>query len=970
MAHSGYDPGRAPDVLPSGVNAFVEAGSARAGASHIDVTMNPFDHTRQTIPGLGLGFFGKAERPDAKQTAISANEKAKRANTAANDSAEEGEITADEFEDLYEAQEPIHIAQQEQPAPEIDTSYVEMSDEERDRSGSYSPFLSAREMNASPPALVLMPIPISDSASIIGPDTIELQKKPNDIIAEARNQAKDAILRLRAANIGYQDYVNEGIDEAVLDQLFGDLGLDKSAQKPAPAAPATAPVPSKKISTSASKAKDTITTTETPLDKSEARKDRIARLLAAKGSKTTKSGGATVIGKVAKAPNMKVISEKSKLLQQKMEALLKAREEKQKELDRQTALAASGLESQKESFPSANPGAGPAELSSALQVAVASDQATQPSTLEAVGSIPSSAKALATPNSGSVSASDGPFQKPFGPTRPFLIDVSDDEDDIDMDMESPEQRMSALHAPSSPGKRQLQTLSHLQKTGSLHTPPATRHDLENMNKKIEAMKRKIAQAEAKKRLKLSAPASPAASPRPRAYDIYEATSSSPDLSASITHEAISHGLPKVAETRLSSPGSPKINRSRAASERLPMLESRRKEQMLRLKALQSQVANIERELKEGLEEEQKLREDLDFISDDDVSMPTAPEPVASRPVSARILSESITNVEKAGHGLANPIEMLSSDHIATDTSSRSTPEVVGENAAAYAPSDGQGTESQVPEDTSDAVTKVATVTTDNADIAMGEAENSGEEADEDSDGYEPAEASSYETGRSSPNLKTSDAAHELTDSDPAVAALSAELLSAGRQDSAPVMEPEREVVAASHNAEHVDSAPVQSSYLAYDSPLRYFLSYRFHPDFNNVVAGGLRSMTYSNKIDTMLPLCPDELAGDACPRGKNCHFQHFADLSAPGMFSLSIPPEPCSDADEDADEASLAWAMQKRTDQKSRKQEYIEGLRQLLTDFRDRKVKDFETISQGIIEYRAKFHGDASKILPLGNIAL
>lgn len=52
------------------------------------------------------------------------------------------------------------------------------------------------------------------------------------------------------------------------------------------------------------------------------------------------------------------------------------------------------------------------------------------------------------------------------------------------------------------------------------------------------------------------------------------------------------------------------------------------------------------------------------------------------------------------------------------------------------------------------------------------------------------------------------------------------------------------------------------------------------------------------------------------------------------------------------------------------KQKYIAGLKQLLTDFRARKVKDFNTISQGIVEFRARFIGDGTKILPLGSISL
>lgn len=52
------------------------------------------------------------------------------------------------------------------------------------------------------------------------------------------------------------------------------------------------------------------------------------------------------------------------------------------------------------------------------------------------------------------------------------------------------------------------------------------------------------------------------------------------------------------------------------------------------------------------------------------------------------------------------------------------------------------------------------------------------------------------------------------------------------------------------------------------------------------------------------------------------------------------------------------------------RQEYITGLRQLLTDYRERKIKDFKTISQGILDYRAQFRGDKTKILPLGNVSL
>ena len=52
------------------------------------------------------------------------------------------------------------------------------------------------------------------------------------------------------------------------------------------------------------------------------------------------------------------------------------------------------------------------------------------------------------------------------------------------------------------------------------------------------------------------------------------------------------------------------------------------------------------------------------------------------------------------------------------------------------------------------------------------------------------------------------------------------------------------------------------------------------------------------------------------------------------------------------------------------KQRYINGLRDLLYDFRHRKIKDFQVIAQGIIDYRANFIGDKTKILPLGEVSI
>jgi hypothetical protein len=95
-------------------------------------------------------------------------------------------------------------------------------------------------------------------------------------------------------------------------------------------------------------------------------------------------------------------------------------------------------------------------------------------------------------------------------------------------------------------------------------------------------------------------------------------------------------------------------------------------------------------------------------------------------------------------------------------------------------------------------------------------------------------------------------------------------------------------------------------------------------------------------------MCPDQLTGNVCPRGSACEFQHFEMLEVPDDQLL----------------------VQLGAYEGDRKSEYIAGLRQLLTEFRAKKIKDFKTISQGIIDYRAQFRADKTKILPLGNVSL
>ncbi|KAB5560027.1 hypothetical protein GE09DRAFT_1220691 [Coniochaeta sp. 2T2.1] len=144
---------------------------------------------------------------------------------------------------------------------------------------------------------------------------------------------------------------------------------------------------------------------------------------------------------------------------------------------------------------------------------------------------------------------------------------------------------------------------------------------------------------------------------------------------------------------------------------------------------------------------------------------------------------------------------------------------------------------------------------------------------------------------------------------------------------------------------------LRSNFVPYESSLRSFRAFKFHPEFNKLVPGGVKSLTYSNKIDPRKQLCPSELQGGACPRGNDCEFQH---LSSIGVSDEQILVE-------------LGRADDYTGEQKDR---FIQGLRELLQDFRANHVRDFDTIANGIMEFRSRFLGDKTKILPLGDVSL
>lgn len=227
--------------------------------------------------------------------------------------------------------------------------------------------------------------------------------------------------------------------------------------------------------------------------------------------------------------------------------------------------------------------------------------------------------------------------------------------------------------------------------------------------------------------------------------------------------------------------------------------------------------------------------------------------------------------------------------------------------------DANGEATQDAMSTQDDINPTATASVEEArDMVMSEAADSSNHAsEEESDVYEPPDVELSSPSKKSSQASTpfspapagldlipdvnTDSLHEST-----ADVIAAQQISTVHPDIA--SESGREVDVVLHfdsrstyligdQVDPVSEAPAtpasdapKTAFVPYDSPLRYFHAYRFHPEYSQSIPGGLRSLTYSNKIDVKQEVCPDELANQSCPRGSECVYQHFENMQAPGMY--------------------------------------------------------------------------------------
>lgn len=820
-----------------------------------------------------------------------------------------------------------------------------------------------------------------------------------DAPAEARKRAQASILRLWPLEVRFQDYLDEGIDANIVRDLFNGLGLDTKTNK-APVEPPTAakshdiqpaaiddhapsvPKPTPVVVAPVSTSKAPVTTTS---QKQEERKDRIARLLAAKNAKqqdlsggsrpaatsndTTASSTTRTSPQQAGQQEASEISrdkaakktEKERLLQLKLEALQKSRALRaQKATEREAAVQTSVPDVVPDTSNQGPAGPSPSVPNAlARQTKEPDPRPESPNSSQAAPAL-SSIPGLFLSDTGSnhprkrPTASDlnenstaPPFKRAFNQhnvEKPLVIDVSDDSDDEDVEMEIGSQADDLPPESNHPNNLHQGRLSHLRDrplpadipnqhglaspaSGSEYAGPPRQADcveLQRINQHIDEMKRKIAEAERRKRAK-AAPKDPSAQ-------------SQTPPEGSNTPAALQHPVSRPSSAQSHSPNPPGLlpikppqakegevqkilpkvrhvpaadsqrgQRLRVVSDSLPTLESTIRARTAKLRLLRSQVARIEREVDDMLAEKAKLASELASLTEgntwtEDASL--APKDASSSssdqpspqyatqifdadndaaPPGLNHISHTSANIQSAPRTGTLVLSKSSSSSVAQSGTSSGSHVGAVNGAPSGATSEPRDAPVDAPEDLlmPDAPTagapEVLTTPSPQSHPAPSPGGITIENAGQQAQGPGASEIEEHVT-----QVK---ALHAPKQTHPLPA-------KPGIQEAVPLSVSTHISNAAAHSNEEspeptteIHIAPSRLTtpgFVPYQSVLKEFLSYRFHPNFDKDVSQGLRSLTYSNKINSTLPFCLDSLSPEGCHKGAACEFQHADAIDIPG----------------------------------------------------------------------------------------
>ncbi|KXL45476.1 hypothetical protein M433DRAFT_250653 [Acidomyces richmondensis BFW] len=85
-----------------------------------------------------------------------------------------------------------------------------------------------------------------------------------------------------------------------------------------------------------------------------------------------------------------------------------------------------------------------------------------------------------------------------------------------------------------------------------------------------------------------------------------------------------------------------------------------------------------------------------------------------------------------------------------------------------------------------------------------------------------------------------------------------------------------------------DEGKPKTYFTPYRSPLAHFKDFRYHPNYLSEVPGGFKSWTYSHQIDPDTPLCQYEILDGKC-NDNDCEAQHFASMGLSGAYCGTSP---------------------------------------------------------------------------------
>ncbi|KAI5867836.1 hypothetical protein GGS23DRAFT_593104 [Durotheca rogersii] len=1091
--------------------------------------VNTYQHNANGIPGLGLGNSFQivpypqpettATRSSQLQTVVPSREE--------NSTLEEGELSEGEFEDLYEPKvsnnapsipnpppprapsiignrqgsvgdaDGSSIYDSETPRGEVITNSTstslpapereyspgaewERADQERERSGSYSPYLSPREIQRKAPVTKATAhgskqphgiqttthsipgvgtepspqhsaedpfsndVPLLSSVATghatvptVAPNNFE-NNSPFISISEAKRKAQEAILGLWPFKVRYQDYIKEGFDEKLMKGLFMDLGLDTSMPRPVvvpkttdePQVPtATVPDAAKDVNKpqdatdqteTTSKPKQTATakptinpgpssdTKTTEKSAAEERKDKIARKLAAKAQKSTASVPVPTLTRPHRLPSdavntaasaaaspakNKTRAENNAILHQKLAALKKAQEKAQEKAEAEKLVADSpdkpptppGVSTALPAVVSAVHNNAGLSASSPVVAIPASgpDQHPVPTerSVPKEGGIPG--LFLSTPPAQALNrtlkrpvASDFDNYPVYSGSlkrsrtqETLIIDVSDDED-VEMDIGSPIDEPNSSTEVTSPlqqtslgsfpplsdptnGKQRSSPASSAVPTPPLHGPK-----LDLLHKRIEEMKRMIAEAEVKKASKMTR-----ISQSPQAQT--EVSESILLLKESEASEvsSVREEIRKVSFKR----------RDRIASHELPVVEATLKEQQEKLRQVVSEAAQLELEIQASIERRHKLTAEMEQLEGSLEAVPVetntesesisyAARSVASEP--DQVAESQPPDEQQMSPGRTLDVQMTDGEYaIEQDT------EVVSDGIQPILDSSLPGT--GVPEKvlapaTVSELQKPNLSNEEQANAAHDKTAPGAPSTDglnkDDGDGFGPMAAAAdthtkpegragVDTSELLPAKILSPIPDSPREPHPTPTSLTHIVPLPGPEDDTsrlppPHAESNLRIEEQVNDEDELEEEPTVENLLSYHSPLGYFRAFRFHPRFFDEVSGGLKSMTYSSRIDPMRPLCPRVLSGEQCPDGNACEFQHFDTMVVPD-------PDIITELG-----SSDIFTGETRT-------RFVESLKRVLGELKANRVRDFDRITKAIVKHRREFLEDKTKVLPL-----